>query len=856
LSIITEDEFVETIILNGSDWQFKGFIGEDWLLRNAHMPDTRDQRRWRQATVPGSVQHDLWQAGEIADPYREMNSLAAEWAADRTWLYKKQFRVDAVMRGKRVRLVFHGVDYAARYYLNGEELGSSEGMFLPVHFEVSERLKYGADNHLCVVIAPAPFEQPQIGYTSKVYTQKTRMNYWWDFCPRMVHLGIWQGVELQAAGPLRIEDLYARAELSAEHASAQVMVRAELSGSADGNAQVVIYPESEPANRLEQTFSIAKGQKEVQAVFNIAAPEIWWPNGAGAQPLYQAELRVATTGEPSDARAVTFGIRTIQFVANEGAGADSLPYTLTVNGRKIYINGWNWVPLDVLYGTEPPEKRARLLRLAQAANVNLLRVWGGGLIEKEAFYDLCDRLGILVWQEFIQSSSGIDNIPSEDPVFIDLLTQTAEAAVRAKRNHPSLAVWCGGNELFYAQDRLCDDSHPALAALRSVVDELDPGRQWFPTSPSGGLFAYQIPDSDAAAGATAGKLHDVHGPWEYQGLREHYHLYNQGQSMLHSEFGVEGLTNQPALDAAISPERQQPVSLDNPVWDHLGSWWVKQPVWMEAWGALSDVAVTQRATQFLQADGLRYAVEAARRRQYRNSGTLPWQFNEPYPMAACTSAVDYFAEPKPVYYSVARAYRPLTVTAVFGTLAWGGEEKFSAEIWCSNTGGTRTAELLLRVLRPDGAEIYSGQEAVSLPENGSHSLSRVEIPLAQISAPYFLLDLALNGADGQKLVGNRYIFSTYSNLGPLLNASPARVKASLTKDDGTWEVSLENESDQTALWLWLSAEKADLRAPDYAYFSDNYFCLLPGEQCRIQVQWSGQSSGLILTGWNMEVVRL
>ena len=150
--------------------------------------------------------------------------------------------------------------------------------------------------------------------------------------------------------------------------------------------------------------------------------------------------------------------------------------------------------MDVLYGVEQAAKRERLLTLAKNAHVNLLRVWGGGLIEKEAFYDLCDRFGILVWQEFIQSSSGIDNFPSTDPQFIQFLVKNAEQAVRARRNHPALAVWCGGNELHYQADRLCDDSHPALAALKEAVERMDPGRHWVSTSPAGGVFSFDIPE--------------------------------------------------------------------------------------------------------------------------------------------------------------------------------------------------------------------------------------------------------------------------------------------------------------------------------------------------------------------------
>jgi beta-mannosidase len=841
---------VKTIHLNGSDWQFKGFIGEDWLMRKSHLPETRDQRGWRSAVVPGSVQHDLWQSGQIPDPYRAMNSLAAEWASDRTWVYKKRFTAGEDLRGKQVWLVFHGVDYAARYFINGEALGQSEGMFLPVRFDVSERLNYGGENHLSVVIEPAPFEQPQIGYTSKVYTQKARMVYWWDFCPRIVHLGIWQGVELQVNGALLITDICVRTDLAADFSRAEVQVLAEISGTAAGKLEVSVYPEADPQQVQRHTAVMGPGQPEVKTVFSIDQPELWWPNGAGAQPLYRADLRIVTNEGLSDEQSVTFGIRKIEFVANESAPVEALPYTLTINGRKIYLNGWNWVPMDVLYGVEQPEKRERLLRLARNAHVNMLRVWGGGLIEQEAFYNLCDRLGILVWQEFIQSSSGVDNVPSEDPAFIEFLIQNAEAAIRGRRNHAALAAWCGGNELHYAQDRLCDDSHPALAALLNKVQQLDPARQWFPTSPSGGLFGFRIPESPE----TGARLHDVHGPWEYQGLQGQYRLYNQGQSMLHSEFGVEGLTNLPALDAVIPTEQQWPVSLHNPAWEHLGSWWVKETVWAEAWGTLPDVTAVQRATQFLQADGLRYAVEADRRRQYHNSGTLPWQFNEPYPMAACTSAVDYFAEPKPVYYTVGRAYRPLTVTARFDTLAWGGSETFSASIWCSNAEAAQAAELSLRILGPGGELYHAAQMAVEIPENASQELHQFTLPMAAITAPYFILDLALRDVTGQQVAENRYLFCTGENLSPLLSAAPANITAAVEKSGDEWQLTLENDSDSTALGVWLSALKPDLRAKDYAYFQDNYINLLPGERRSVQVQWSGgQASRVIkVAGWNFE----
>ncbi|MBE0698817.1 MAG: hypothetical protein IH586_18005, partial [Anaerolineaceae bacterium] len=529
-------------------------------------------------------------------------------------------------------------------------------------------------------------------------------------------------------------------------------------------------------------------------------------------------------------------------------------YTLRVNGRKIYINGWNWVPMDVLYGVERAEKRERLLRLAREANVNLLRVWGGGLIEKKIFYDLCDRLGILVWQEFIQSSSGIDNVPSTDPAYIDLLLGTAEQAIIQRRNHPSLGVWSGGNELHETAQRLCDTSHPALAALKGALDRLDPGRHWVATSPAGGEFGFCVPSD----GAQAARLQDVHGPWEYQGLRAQYTLYNQGRSLLHSEFGVEGLTNRRALDAVIPLASQVPVSLENPLWKHLGFWWVKEQAWAEIFDPLADVETTRRATQFLQADGLRYAVEADRRRQFVNAGTMPWQFNEPYPMAACTSAVDYFAEPKPVYYTVARAYRPLTVSARFDTLAWNRTEPFRAEICCSNTRAAGAGSLSWRLAGLDGKPFCQETLPAALPENGSKVLHRIEAALAEIPGDVFFLDLILQDMAGNELAANRYTFTHAANLAPLLAVPNTQIQASLARVNHAWEITLRNNGAVAALCAWLEAEKSDLHASGWAAFSDNYLTLLPGEERKVRVEWSEvpEERTVTISGWNFAQVTI
>lgn len=854
------------ILLNGR-WQFKDYLGEDWRLRNAYQPVHRDTRHWREGSVPGSVHHDLWTAGAIPNPYFEQNSLLLEWIPQRTWVYRRAFTVDEALRGKQARLCFEGVDYEAEFFLNGVSLGHHRSMYTPAQFDVTDVLVYGGENTIAVVIAPAPLEQMQVGRTSLVRTHKSRMTYWWDFCPRMIHVGIWQDVYLEFTGAARIEDVFARPQLAPDFSRADVVVQTQLSSPTTPTVELetVIRLEGEVVARQRQQHTVGAEQEPVTTSLSIEQPKLWYPNtdGNSVQPLYDVEVTVRdpASAEVWDQRSVRIGIRTVEFVANEDAAPDALPYTLVVNGRKFYINGWNWVPIDVMYGVPRPEKLERLFTLAQRAHVNLLRVWGGGLIETEAFYEQADRRGILVWQEFIQSSSGIENDAPRDPDFIDFMVREAEQIIPRKRNHPSLAIWCGGNELQTGDDLPADDTHPMLAALKATVHRLDPDRMWLPTSSSGPGFMNSLANIERDPQA----LHDVHGPWEYQGVTAQYTLYNRGASLLHSEFGVEGMTNRKALDATIAPEHQWPVTLDNVLWQHLGAWWVKAPLWREVFGDTADTETLRRATQFMQAEGLRYALEADRRRQFHNSGTLPWQFNEPYPMAACTSSVDYYAQPKPVYYAVAKAYEPVHVSAQYPTLAWAGRDGFEADVWVSSAREQPLdgAQLEARIVGQGGSVWYAAAEAVQVPSNRSAQVASVRLPLHTITDDVFFLDLVLRDSDGSLLSHNRCAFTRGLNLAPLLTVPATTLSVELSVDTQVsgdeWQVTVTNTGGQTALFVWLEDSRV-IDAPGYATFSENHVCLFPGERRTVTVSWSQVDEAdrsLDVGGWNTgEIMRV
>jgi beta-mannosidase len=683
----------------GGEWQLRGCLGDEWRW---HVAKPWDAPGWLPARVPGSVLDDLVRAGEVPDLWFERNSRFGEWAADRSWILRRPVTGPGTIR-------FEGVDHEATVFVDGEEAGRHEGAFTPFEVELGP-----GQHQLAVVVQPAPQSEAQVGETRRVRVHKSRMGYGWDFCPRLVHQGIWRPVVLDAP------------------------------------------PEVFPVVRLENGLGTVEVDGEV--VLRVDEPELWWPNGLGEQRLY-------------DAGGFHVGFRSLSF---DG-------YELVVNGERVPVRGWNWVPLDALYGVPRPEKLAHVLGLAARSGANLVRVWGGGLIETAEFYDLCDRLGLLVWQEFSQSSSGMDSVPSDDPDFVRTMAEDARQIVPRRRARPSLAVWCGGNELDG------DDSTPVLAALKRVVRELDPQRPWLATSPLG----------DA----------DVHGPWEHQGLRAHNEHYDTRTSRLHSEFGVEGMTNRRALDALIAPEHRWPADRTNPVYEHLGAWWNNAPLVQAAFGGrIEDVETMRRCSQWLQYEGLRYAVEATLR---RGAGAIPWQLNESYPNAWCTCSVDHRGDPKPAYYGVARAYRGAP-SARFATAAWGGLGEARATVPGAarfvDLGGTVVAET-------DGGELTA--------------------PLAAFAHDVFLLDLG----------ANRYVMTRTETLAPLLDLPRAGLELVA---DGNSRV-LRNDSGTAALGVVLE-DARPYDAPGWVTFSDNVLDLLPGESVELEV--GGPVGELHVEGWN------
>ncbi|HLK58032.1 MAG TPA: glycoside hydrolase family 2 TIM barrel-domain containing protein, partial [Chthonomonadaceae bacterium] len=508
----------KTFRLSGNDWRILGLLPTEWAWRKIGQADTDLDNltpaasAWLPAQVPGDVQSDLRDADEIPDPWFERNSRACEWTSDRDWIYRKEFTAPPEMRDmRRIRLRFGGVDFSCHVFLNGKHLGNHVGMYDPFAFDVTDVLNWDAPNRLIVVIDHAPKEpevQGQIGYTNRIRLWKARFAYDWDWCTRLIPLGIWQDVTLEADDGISITDVWVRSALNATLDEATITVHTSWDAPVRGRLLAELRYRGEDAPFLHDEAYLEEPTTEQTLTLTVTNPMLWYPNGSGRKldGLYEARVSLRSEmGATLEESAVRFGIRDVQFVPNDNAPDDALPYVLEVNGVRTFIKGWNWVPVDQLYGRPHAEKYRHLLRLAQEANCNLLRVWGGGLLERDLFYDLCDEAGIFVWQEFIQSSSGIDNEASTDPDYIAYCREQAEKMIVQRRNHPSLLLWCGGNELMTPDWKPLSNAHPNMAALKETVARLDPDRPFLPTSPSGPLFGAD-PDKP-------GQMHDVHGNW-------------------------------------------------------------------------------------------------------------------------------------------------------------------------------------------------------------------------------------------------------------------------------------------------------------------------------------------------------
>jgi beta-mannosidase len=867
--------------LSGADWVVREALGETWrwyvdkpvdqwrnnvvsaaqwgqsapeTLVGSHS-DRLDGTGWWPARVPGSVVTDLCRAGELPDPYRGRNTRAAEWTGERSWVYRRTVRLPAMAQDEWAVLEFDGVDPSGTLYWDGRRLGALGGLYRRARFAIPGDVAHVGQHRLAVVVDPVPASQPQVGRTDLVSTHRPRMNEGWDFCPRFPHQGIWRDVRL-VVGAVHLASAAVTTWLDEDdQGTVRLAGTLEVAGS---RAVPVEFELLDTAGRVvaRQSEAVPGGPvRELRIDLDVPRPDLWWPRGYGCPATYTARLRLP--GRAAPAWCGTVGFRRAALMANAGAPPSALPYTALVNGTVIPLCGWNWVPADAQYGSVSPERVRHLVDLAAHSGARILRVWGGGLVETDEFYDACDRAGLLVWQEFSQSSSGLQSAPATGAEFVRLMTEEAAAVVPARAHHPSLLAWGGGNELDLDGSPLDEERSPVLAALRDAVRRLDPGRAWLPTSPSGPAFHNRL---DAIAAAPQDQ-HDVHGPWEHQGLRDQHTLANAGSCLAHTEFGVEGMTNRRALFHLLPEDDRWPADRSNPAYRHLGDWWVNTPLVQECFGdRLTDLDALLRASQLLQATGLQYAVEADRRRFPYCSMVLPWQLNESYPNAFCTSCVDHRGDPKPAFHAVARAFAQRRVTVRVPTSVWAGEDRLTAQAWVWAERGVEAGSRVQGRLRAaDGAIVAEQRWQVDGPVRQPRPVGQFTVDAREVPAGSVVVwEMDWQSAEGTPLDREVMLACTGPDVAPLLDLGQATLHATTRRVGGAAVVEVAHRAGPIVVGLRIVDDRP-FAAPGWVLCDGDPRPLLPGEVRAFTVRGSGATPApprVRLEAWNSPSTRI
>lgn len=670
------------------------------------------------AQVPGSVYEDLLRAGIIEDPQYEMNSLNCEWVSNRWWVYRTKFRYKSSGNGYSTVLRFEGIDYIARIYFNQQFLARHEGIGSPIELDVTRLLQ--SENELIVIIENVSDEMGQIGLTSETKTVKPRFSYKWDFGTRLVNVGIYQPVTVIERKNVRIREWKFDYELDAD------LAKVKLGLVLDSKKKTPVIIEVSLGEKTLRRKTILKNGRQTRTVFfSLAHPKLWFCNGAGEPNSYPLQIVVWEGDERSDEISQTVGFKDLQITANENASPNALPYTVVLNGKKVYVKGVNVVPVDLCYGDHHDDRMLRLLDLAKQAGVNLVRVWGGGLIANDSFYRGCTERGLMVWQEFTQTSSGIENIPSEKREFLQRFRRTSTEAVKRCRNYVSLALWSGGNELSDSARKPLTFANRNLAMLKKIVERYDPGRYMYPTSGTGPNYFLDPKDK--------GNNHDVHGFWKCDCLEDHFRFFNESDSLFHSEFGVDAVTNRNILEGIFSPENRVVTDATrNVVWRHHGEYWATLDRDESVFGRIETLDEYIAISQFLQYEGVRYGIESNRRRAYQNSGSIVWQLNEPYQNASCTNLVAYDNQPKMGYYALKIAFQKNLGSAQYDRLIFGRNENVKLRIFVTSDDEGENRRSLDVIFTNSMAQLLERETVTATVGNGrSVFVKEYEFPMPQ-----------------------------------------------------------------------------------------------------------------------------
>jgi hypothetical protein len=824
-----------SIILSGGNWKLQNAMFVDAAPTNIAQAGF-DDNNWIPVVVPGTVLGSYLAIGAIPDPWYgdQMSQISEEFFSRNDFWYRCHFVIPATDADKHIWLNFDGINWKAETFLNGAAIGQIDGAFIRGHFDISSAAKLGATNYLAVLIRHAANPGPGakkvthkklgsrtvngdvLGYDSPSFLASAG----WNWLPiiRGRDLGIGNDVRVETAGNVELIDPWVVSDLPLpDTRRADLTVKTELRndstepehGELIGKIGDITFQQEETLEPGQNKF-VTLDKSNCPELF-ISNPRLWWPNGYGPQPLYTLNLRFEHDGKISDSKKVTFGLRKISYVITNAVGSTNPMLTIYVNGKRILIRGGNWGMAEGMLNCDASGYDLRV-RLHHDANLNMIRNWVG-MVGDEAFYDACDRYGILIWDDFWLANPGDGPNPTDDAMFL----ANARDKIRRLRGHPSLVLYCGRNEGMPPKG--------LATALPAAVNELDGTRHYIPHSAAGTVTGY--------------------GP--YDDRSPEWYFANCGKT-LHSELGIVAVPSVESMREMMPAKDLWPISDMWAVHDYQtprSDGYTKRIA--QRYGEPTGIEDYCRKAQMVNMETAKAMFECLQAKQ--GGGVLIWMTQSAWPSLIC-QLYDYYFEPTAAYFGAQKGAEPLPIfwdsnanIIKVANDTINDETDLTADAWGYNL---------------EGKEMWHKSTQLTVPTASVKDCFTLERP-ADKSAVFFLkLELRRKG---QILSDNFYWNSQGGSCADLNKLPQVTLPVTATKSGdgqtGRLTIHVSNPTRSVALMIRLKVIRAKSgKRVLPIFYEDNYFSLLPGESRTVSAEFAttnlaGEQPKLAVEGWNI-----
>ena len=793
-SIIENDSPIK-IALNDS-WQFKGI-------------DTLD---WKSASVPGNIFTDLLHHKIIEDPFIKNNEEKVQWISTKDWEYKTIFQLsNKILAKKNIELNLEGLDTYASIYLNDSLLGLTNNAFQTFNFDIKKSAK--KENKLRIVFTntgkiETKLENKnsyQLPEGKRIYTRKAQFQYGWDWGPKLNTSGIWKEVSINAWDDLKFETIFVRQkEINKEKANLSVEIEIESNSDKDVNLFTKINNEV-----ISSNISLKKGKYIYKIPIEIMNPKLWWTHNLGESYLYNFNFQLIADGKIKDEKSIKKGIRTIKLITKKDSIGESFYFEL--NGKPVYMKGANYIPQNSFQNKVTNQHYKKLLSDVVSSNMNMLRVWAGGIYENDIFYDLCDEKGILVWQDFMFACAMYPG----DKAFLNNIKTEAEQQVKRLRNHASIALWCGNNEnsegwkrwgwkANRSKEEIQDIWNDYLAVFNDILPKVvteNSETDYWETSPKHGRGNIKY--------KTEGDAHDW---WIWHDAYPFEHLQENVPRFM-SEFGFQSF---PSFETINYINQKESVDLKTDAikshQKHVRGFQLIDEYMARDYKIPTNDEDYAYVSQLLQAKGITMGIEAQRRVKPYNMGTLYWQLNDCWP-AISWSSIDYFGNWKALQYKAKKAFENVLISTV--------KTKYDYETYIINDSlSDIQGTLKLKMIDFYGKEIWSNSEEITVKGNSSKKVYHIP----QVNIDRKRMVYVIEFKDSKSL----YYFENPKNL----DLPKGKIDQQIFKTKNGFSVKLKSNVLQKDVFLFTNEK---------GHFSDNFFDLLPNERKIIEFKTKAKS---------------